>query len=649
MLVILDNLEQVIGVASFIARLLDAGPEIRLLATSRQPVRIEAEQLLPLHPFTTETPETNSDAIMLFIERARSVDPAFALNDANAGDVAAICRSLDGLPLAIELAAARTRILSPAAMRARLALTPLDPGAGRRDAPERQQTLSNAIDWSYRLLAGDERRLIRVLSVFAGSFTLEMGDALWRGENGGAPTADFVEGVSSLADHSLLGRAPGPFGDRFAMLQTIRSFAQRKLAATDESSEVRDRHAGLIADFVESIEKPDFGSVPTGVIEREHVEIDNIRAALTWSVERPDASTFFRLVSLLGRYWIARGGILEAKHWIDRAVARLDEAALENRIRVVTMASWIASFRGDYDVGMDYGGRALELANELGDVQQQVNVLNANGAVALHRGDIQLAINLYEDAVDRATLSDRPIRHIGVYHNLSLAYLYLGDTVKSQELQERTIQAARDSDDLDLVVYSTFLLVEIKIAAGRVDEAAAVFERVLPEAMKSADHSSFVGVIGIAASLAAALGRFELSAILSGAARALGSRLGFAYPPVNDIIDRQQREDVRAALGAERMQRSIAAGAVLSTEEVIELMQSLKPSAETPTANPHGLTARERDVLRLLGEGGTNAEIGERLFISARTVQTHVANILAKLGASSRAAAVGIAAREGLL
>ena len=267
----------------------------------------------------------------------------------------------------------------------------------------------------------------------------------------------------------------------------------------------------------------------------------------------------------------------------------------------------------------------------------------------MHRGDIQLAIDLYEDAVRRATVSDRPIRHIGGSHNLSLAYLYLGDAVKSRELQTRTIQAARDSGDLDLVVYSTFLLVEIEIAAGRVDEAAAVFAQALPEALKSADQSSFVDVIGIAASLAAALGRFELSATLFGAARALGRLLGFAEPPVNETVDRPRREKVRVALGAERTQRSIAAGAVLSTDEVIELMQSLKPSAETPTANPRGLTARERDVLRLLGEGGTNAEIGERLFISARTVQTHVANILVKLGASSRAAAVGIAAREGLL
>ena len=309
MLVILDNLEQVVGAALVFARLLDAGSGIRLLATSRLPLRIEAEQEFPLAPFATEAGTVDSDAVALFAERARAVEPGFVLDAANAADIAAICRRLDGLPLAIELAAARIGVLSPASMRARLEQAPLNPGPGRRDAPERQQTLSNAIDWSYRLLSESERRLMCVLSVFAGSFSLEMGDALWTGLSGGFSLPRFCATAFDAGRSQPPPPVPGRFGDRFGMLQTIRSFAQDQLAVSADVDHVRDRHAGLVADFVQGTERPAQGPVPRDVLAREDAEIDNIRAALAWAGDRPGGTDFFRLVASLGRYWIARGGL----------------------------------------------------------------------------------------------------------------------------------------------------------------------------------------------------------------------------------------------------------------------------------------------------------------------------------------------------
>lgn len=649
-LIVLDNLEQVIDAAPFLSAMLDAGPGIRMLATSRTPLRIAGEREFPLAPLSTDAEPNPSDAVALFVERARSVDPHFELTPENAEDVSAICRRLDGLPLAIELAAARSNVLAPAAMRARLDQAPLNPGPGRRDAPERQQTLANAIDWSYRLLGPSEQRLLRMLGVFAGSFALEAAEALWETARDETDRLDLIDGIAALIDHSLLRRVTSPRGDRFAMLQTIRSFALEMLVGAGEADAARDRHACWFAAFIEKAWAPEVNFDRAEAIPIIHQDIDNIRAALAWSSTRPDRAALFDLVALLAGYWIARGGLLEAKVWIERALEHLDAADSLTRLRVFNAASWVASFQGEHELARDRARAALQLAEELGDFKQQVEVLNASGGVEFHRGDLGAAIGHWQDAIDRAGRVVEPIRTTGITNNLSTAYLYRGDVSKARALLSKIAQGAREAGNQSAPVYSILLQIQIETADGNLQEASHLLQDVVPIVLKGSDQSHIVDTIFIAGSFARSAGLFETAARLLGAGRATLSKMGFVEPAVNELIERDHSAAMRAALGQEAIERATAEGAELSIEEVFSTIRGLRPpEIAAPISERYRLTARELDVLRLLGGGGTNQEIAAQLFISPRTVQTHVANILAKLGVPSRAAAASLAERERLI
>ncbi|MBN9012752.1 MAG: hypothetical protein J0H25_06835, partial [Rhizobiales bacterium] len=627
--------------------LLEAGPNLRLVATSRLPLRIDGEREFPLGPLAMTENPAPSEAVALFVDRAQAIDPTFKLTDENAAEVLAICRRLDGLPLAIELAAARSKVLAPAAIRARLEQTPLNLGPGRRDAPARQQTLANAIDWSYRLLAPAEQRLLRVLGVFAGAFTLESAEAVWNALRDDRDDLEIVDGLASLADHSLVRRVSGEAEDRFAMLQTIRAYAQELLAAEDEAERASAEHARHFIDVVRAIERPEIGLSAPNAVALVHADIENIRAALVWTSAQADRAPFLTLVALLGRYWLAQGRLAEARLWHERALPVLDLADDATKIRLLDNASWIATFQGEHDLADERGRLALELAQRHGDLQLELNALNGRAAAFLHRGELSAAIVLWEEASSRARTHET--RRTGLTHNLALAYLLDGNLANARSTLDEALRLAHAAGNPDSLKYTRLLSVEIDLAEGQVSRALDTLEELAPLIVNDVEQFMAVDIAAVAASLATSIGEYDVAARLLGAYNHRRAEMGFADPAVA-ALEREQRARMRAALGDDAMQQAMREGGNLTNDEILAAIRGFRRSAiPVQSATDHALTARELDVLRLLGSGATNQEIADQLFISARTVQSHVANILAKLNVPSRAAAASLAAREGLI
>jgi DNA-binding CsgD family transcriptional regulator/tetratricopeptide (TPR) repeat protein len=353
---------------------------------------------------------------------------------------------------------------------------------------------------------------------------------------------------------------------------------------------------------------------------------------------------------LLARYWTSRGGLAEARVWLERALLDPSAGDLRTRLRLYNSASWIASFQGEHDLAFERGQTALQLAEELGDIQQQISVLNAHGGAALYRGDIPRAIRHWEDAVNRAEASLTAPRVVGVMHNLALGCLYNGEVAKARSTHLKARELARESSDLEVTCLSLLLQVEIELVEDNIAEAYELLEQVVGLAQHEATESLIVDTAHVGGALAVAKGQFETGALLIGSARASRSRMGFAAPVADIALDWEGLRAMRAALGEEQLERAFDKGALLTFDEIAGLIRSLKPDGSiSAPAIGHGLTERGLDVLRLLGGGGTNQEIGAQLFILPRTVQSHVANILAKLSVSSRAAAATLAEREGLV
>jgi predicted ATPase len=369
-LLVLDNFEQVLDAAPDVAGLLDGAEGIRIIITSRESLRLQAEQEYPVPPLALPDPRhlppldalSHFEAVALFIERARAVKPGFSVTNDNAPAVAEICARLDGLPLAIELAAARVKVLSPEAVLGRLESRLTLLAGGARDLPARQQTLRGAIAWSYDLLDGEEQRFFARLSVFAGGCTLEAVETVC----GPDLRFDALEGVASLVNKSLLRQAEQAEG-RFFMLETIREFAAERLAELPDAADTHRRHAAYFLAIAEATASELFGPKQAELLDALEKEHDNFRAALTWSVEN-DLPTAFRLGGALWRFYQMRGYLREGaerlKAMIEQPGAEQDPAALAV---VLEGAGGVAYWMGQWEDAERYYQRCLDIRRELGD------------------------------------------------------------------------------------------------------------------------------------------------------------------------------------------------------------------------------------------------------------------------------------------
>jgi predicted ATPase/DNA-binding SARP family transcriptional activator len=432
LLLLVDNCEHLAGIAGVLANLLARCPQLTVLATSRSRLRIKGEQEHPVSPLAVPEavggegalpvgPSSSSSlllppsvpaAVTLFVERARAARPDFALTVETAPVVAEIVRRLDGLPLAIELAAARVRILSPADLLARLA-QPLDLlTGGPHDAPARHQTLRATIAWSYDLLGPGEQILFQRLAVFAGGFTIDAAESVGgrfaeggRSAPGGETTTSeappsVLETLSSLVDQNLIIERRRPDGElRFGLLETIREFALEQLAASGAEAAVRDAHATYALELAERAREELKESDQAAWLERIDVEHDNLRAALGWLARSGAAERMLRLAAALWWFWWARGYVREGRDWLEQALAASDDAPVDVRARALHGAGALAEAQGDYERAEQLHEEALALYRVAGDQEGIADALTSLGQMARDHGDYDGAVRLLDEAL----------------------------------------------------------------------------------------------------------------------------------------------------------------------------------------------------------------------------------------------------------
>ena len=670
-LLVLDNFEHVLAAAPLVGDLLAACPRLAVLVTSRARLRLSGERVFPVPPLTlpggSETAPVAdllaADAVSLFVARAEGTDPNFALTPENARAVVALCRRLDGLPLAIELAAARTNVLRPAALLARLSRRlPLLAG-GPRDLPARQQTLRAAIAWSHDLLCPGEQVLFRRLAVFAGGCALEAAEAVAGGP--GTDGTEVLEGITSLVENSLLRGEDGPAGEpRFAMLETVREFALERLAESGEADDVRGRHAAWCLAFAERAETGLTGDGGDRWLDRLEAELDNLRAALTWLLERGDGEAGLRLASAPWFFWEARGGLAEGRSWLERALAatavETDIATVSERARALGLLGWIASNQGDFGLANRLQDN-LARSRERGDARGAALSLFALADAASERNERERAVGLFSQALPL-------FREIGDRVHEAMTLLCLGAVARRQGDEDRAVAHLEQGMDASRAIgFALGTAVALnnlgRIARRRGEDARAtdLYRESLALCWGLRDRWAVAYVLIELASLAAARGQPERAARLFGAAETLREAVGVPVVPSGaQMVGTDYATTVatvRAQLGEGSFAAAWAAGRALPLEQVVaeaaeatsDRQPTAAPSSVAASANDPGLTPRELEVLRLLAAGRTDKEIAAALFISRRTAQGHVAGIFAKLGVNTRTAAAAAALGAGLV
>jgi predicted ATPase/DNA-binding winged helix-turn-helix (wHTH) protein len=486
-LLLLDNFEHLIQAAPAAGELLAIGPNLKILVTSRAPLHIYGEHEFPIPPLALPDSECKPSveallqypAVALFVQRAVASRPDFELNGQNASPVIEICARLDGLPLAIELAAARVKVLSPASLRTRLASRLQLLTGGARDLPQRQQTLRATIDWSYDLLSAAEQKLFRRLSVFAGGCNLESVEAVC--DTKGDLALDLLEGTSSMVDKSLVQRVEQANGEsRFVMLETIREYAREKLEASGEDASTRRAHAAYCLVLAEEEATKQSGGGKPEWQELLALEHDNLRAGLESLIETGDAEWGLRLGAALFRFWEAREYLAEGRDSLGKLLKIPGAAALtKGRERVLFAAGTLAAEQGDYISGDALIGESLDIARQLGDKQGAAVSVNALAVLARDQGDIARAHSLFEESLALwRELGDLKAVARSL-SNLANAVAFQGDYVRARSLYAESLAIFRGLGDRTGVAWSLNNQGDVARDQGDFAAARALYEQGL--------------------------------------------------------------------------------------------------------------------------------------------------------------------------
>jgi non-specific serine/threonine protein kinase len=657
-LLLLDNLEQVLDAAPELAALLTGCPRLKILATSRSVLRLSGEHDVPVAPLALPPSGSSPSvadvgaaaAVQLFVARARAAHPDFVLTAQNAAAVAAVCRRLDGLPLAIELAATRVTHLSPEALLEKLEQRlPLLTG-GPRDLPIRLQTMRGAIAWSYGLLPPQDRRLFRALSLFVGGFTLEAAEVV--GEAGGEGAQRTLDGVASLVAQSLLHPVEaGGAEPRYAMLETIREYAGEQLDASGEAEEMRRRHAEFYLAFGEAIAAQLGGAAMAETLTRLATELPNLRVALAWSIEPGgDVDAGLRVASALGPFWRFRGHLSEGRRWLDMAMAA---GPTQNTTRIdgLVAAAELAVFQGEYVASRILGQEALRLATVhryAGGVARAWFML---AITTEFQGEVEQAVSLWWEVVER-----REALGASNWTSRSLACLadalqMQGDLHQAEALAGEALVLARAGGHAWSEVLALGVLAHIAVDRAAYAQALELGLQHIGVAQTLGARLGIGGALGTLAGVFFAAGQPERATRLLAAGRALGDTIG-VVPLVHHVYFERVLTAARRCLDEHAFASAWAEGWELSPEEALaDILAEAEPFTRQTAAvagNEAGLSPRELDVLRLLTEGHSDRQIADALSISPKTAGNHISNILAKLGVTTRTAAATHAVRHGL-
>jgi predicted ATPase len=573
----LDNFEQVLGAAPLVGELLSECPTLKVLATSRSVMRVYGEQEYPVPPLKLPDHKrlppverlTQYEAVRLFIERAKAARPDFSVTNENAPAVAEICVRLDGLPLAIELAAARIKLLPPGAMLERLGSRLKLVTGGARNLPERQRTLRGTIEWSHTLLEEGEQVLFARLAVFAGGRPLEAIEAICDAR--GDLPVDALEGVSSLLDKSLLRQEEGPDGEpRFVMLETIHEYARERLAASGEAEEIRRLHAEYFLTLAEQAEPQLSGADQLACLERLETEHDNMRAALSWSLEK-EPETALRLAVALARFWEKRSYFSEGSSWLEAALSRSDHTDGSARAMALSEAGTFAWHRGDYEQATVFHGEALALYRELGDEGNAAFALLCVGTQDLEQGEHERAKPFFEEAlaISRELGDKRNI--VYALHNLGEVARHTGHYEQARTLGMEAISVSREMDDTWTVARNFVWLGIVTAYKGDdYEEAAGFLEEGLGLIREVGDWEWVAYSLDSFAVLAGAKGQGERAARMWGSAEALRKTIGATLHGTDRPDYDRSVAAARAQLGEAEWEAAFAEGMAMSAEEAAE-------------------------------------------------------------------------------
>jgi predicted ATPase/DNA-binding CsgD family transcriptional regulator len=714
LLLMLDNCEHLVtACAHLVERLLRTCPGLRILATSREALNIPGELVwlvpsLPL-PQTSSLPPLEElvqyGAIQLFIERATAVLPPFTLTAENAGAVLQICRRLDGIPLATELAAARVKLLSVEQIAARLDDAYRLLTGGPATALPRHQTLRATMDWSYSLLSEQERILFRRLSVFAGGFTLEAAEAVCTGE--GIEETEILDALSRLVDKSLVIVEERGGEGRYRLLETIRQYSQERLWEAGEVAHLQERHWNWYTGLVERAGLELIG--PQQVVwfnrfEREH---DNLRAALRCLLERGEAGIAARIGGgAFWHFWLYRGYLTEGRNILE-PILRQYSAQTSTRAWVLLNAGVLAYYQNDFTRANILIEECLALSRALSDRQLIAYVLNTLGYLRHSRGDDEQATTFYEECLPLLReLGDKYVLTLTL-SGLGLALLSLGKYKRARTLCEESLALARELGtpdriaasltDLALAVleqgndeqaralceeslvirqqlghkggyaHTLSILGRVALHQGDVERATRCYHESLALRQETGEKEGVAAALEGLARVAAIRGQSRRAAQLYGAAEALRDKMGTPLPPTERTFYEHAVAAVRADLDESAFAQTWAEGRAMELSQAmaaaLEVREQFSPPQAPPTAlaspaisqagasrtNLFGLTARELEVLQLVTLGLTDAQIAEKLVISPRTAEAHVRSFLSKLGVSSRTAATRFAIAHQLV
>jgi predicted ATPase/DNA-binding SARP family transcriptional activator/DNA-binding CsgD family transcriptional regulator/Tfp pilus assembly protein PilF len=700
MLVILDNCEHLIDAAARLAEsLLDSCPRLRVLATSREPLGVMGELSWFVSslsaPGAQQSPTVEElegyESARLFADRASNRHPGFELTPENTTAVVQICARLEGIPLAIELAAARVGVLSAEQISERLGHSLKLLTGGDRMADHRHQTLRAALDWSYELLSEPEQVLFGRLSVFAGGFTLEAAEGV--GAGGAIEEQNILDVLSRLVGQSLVvAEENWETGARYRLLEPVRQYAREKLRVSGEAEAGGRRHAEFFLALAEGAEMELSGPRQAAWLDRLETEHDNLRTSLSWALER-EIGLGCRMAGALCRFWHTRGYLSEGRRYLEVA-ARSDVVPASVRAKVLDGLGWIAEPQGDYErarvayeeslelyrrsndrrgvantlgdlgsLALDRGDyeqatalleESLTLHRELGSKEEVVGVLNDLGVLASAKGDREQSISFFREALALSRESGNVRRNATSLGNLGITMLVHGDTEQATVLLEESLELFQEIGDSSNIAIGLMYSALAALAQGDHELVKALSKESLELLQKAEDKQHIPDCLEIMAGGAGAQGRAQRAARLWGAAEAMREDIGVPLQPEDRKLLDPYLATARSSLGEVAWQATLAQGRAMVPEQAIEYALSAEePLLPPPVARRSGggsaaLTRREEEVAVLVSHGLTNRQIASELSISEHTVATHIAKILKRLGLSSRSRLSAWLAERGL-
>jgi non-specific serine/threonine protein kinase len=643
-LIVLDNCEHVVGACAQLAEtLLRAVPDLTILATSRERLAVPGEVVWHVAPLEV------ADATRLFKERAQATMPLFRMTDGNAAPVAAICRRLDGIPLAIELAAARVSVLTVDDLARRLddALGVLT--SGTRTAPDRHSTLRAAIDWSYDLLGEDARALFAQLAVFAGGWTIDAAEAVCGRDA-------ILDRLAGLVDRSLVTAEASASGAvRYRLLEVLRQYAGERLIDSGHGPAARDRHANFFLALAQNAEAELVGADQIGWLSRLAREHDNFRAALDWLLQRRDAEGVLGLAGALWRYWRACDHLREGRGWIEKGLELVNASGapvlVPTRARALFAAGALALFQGDAEAARGWFANCLELYEAAGDARGRAMALIGLATPLLTHDAAQARMWLAESMATARRDGDRWLEGAALFGLAHVARSEL-DHEMATALYEDSLGVFRSVGEKLFVEFGLANLGYAALHQGAAGRAAGLLTELLTAALdRGSRYMAMSALFGLGLALEAE-GQFAPAARVFGGVEAQFGDLHYPLMPVNRDDYAQAVARARHWLGDATFGAAWVQGRSTPFEDLATF--ALTAVSTTPTEHApdqtHGLlTPREREVAILLARGHTNRRIAGELTISRRTADTHVRNILRKLECSSRSEVAAWAAGHGLL